>query len=78
MKSQLQEDVETIGSQVSLLIAAVNQLKQRIEVLELNTAGQKKSGWHPFEKDIIHRMEAEGETWEEACDFLRREHDNPE
>ena len=68
--------VDSLEDTNRLLIAGINQLKQRIEVLELNTAA--RPGWHPFEKDIIHRMEAEGETWEEACDFLRREHDNPE
>ena len=70
--------VDSLEDTNRLLIAGINQLKQRIEILELNAAGQKKSGWQPFEKDIIKRMEAEGETWEEACDFLRREHDNPE
>jgi len=69
--------VDSLEDTNRLLIAGINQLKQRIEILELNAAGQKKSGWHPFEKDIIKRMEAEGESWEEACDFLRREHDNP-
>ena len=70
--------VDSLEDTNRLLIAGINQLKQRIEILELNAAGQKKSGWQPFEKDIIKRMEAEGESWEEACDFLRREHDNPE
>ena len=69
--------VDSLEDTNRLLIAGINQLKQRVEVLELSAAGQKKSGWHPFEKDIIKRMEAEGESWEEACDFLRREHDNP-
>ena len=67
--------VDSLEDTNRLLIAGINQLKQRIEILELNAAGQKKSGWQPFEKDIIKRMEAEGESWEEACDFLRREHD---
>jgi len=40
--------VDSLEDTNRLLIAGINQLKQRIEILELNAAGQKKSGWHPF------------------------------
>jgi len=65
-----QEDMATA---LKALIVEVDQLKQRVEVLERTAASMGCSTWRTTNDEVVTRMESTGYAWEKAELELMRE-----